>query len=348
MISLIVPFFNSEKYIAQCLESIINQEVDDLEIICVNDGSQDNSRSLVEKFKEKDNRIKIIDQVNKGRSSARNLGLDNARGEFICFVDSDDKIYEGSIRKLYDHLTEDVDAVVSSIDVCYEVHSDKSLQDKAYYSIKFSGDQLVTPHLLSSFHCSVCGCLFRKSIIENKNIRFPVDLNYEDAYFHWAYFSSAKKINFFREPTYLYIRRQGSIMSKTFNKAKESIEHLFIVEKILVFLKHEGKLQGYHDEIIKLLVNYFHLAFEFSPEEDKCRTVVECQRIISSFNLDVSKSKVLTDIKKGQIGYLFENDDESFRLAIKLIEILNILFPKNTYRRSCILRLGRLLYKSQC
>lgn len=100
-VSVIIPVYNVESYLRECMDSVINQTLEDLEIICVNDGSTDNSRAILQEYANKDSRIKIIDKENGGQSSARNLGIKAATGEFIGFVDSDDWIDINFYEKLY-------------------------------------------------------------------------------------------------------------------------------------------------------------------------------------------------------------------------------------------------------
>ena len=89
-VSVIIPVYNVEKYLGECLESIIDQSLEDIEIVCVNDGSTDNSLSILESYAELDNRIKIISQENHGLAAARNTGLKNINGDYVYFIDSDD------------------------------------------------------------------------------------------------------------------------------------------------------------------------------------------------------------------------------------------------------------------
>ena len=100
-ISVIVPIYNVEKYLAKCIDSIINQTLTNIEIILVNDGSTDNSRKIIDKYDKKDSRIKVIHKKNGGQGSARNAGLDIAKGEYIGFVDSDDWIDSNMYENLY-------------------------------------------------------------------------------------------------------------------------------------------------------------------------------------------------------------------------------------------------------
>ena len=100
MISIIVPVYNSEKYIDKCLDSILNQTYKDLEIVLVNDGSNDQSLKILEKYALRDTRIKVVNQENKGVAAARNTGLDNATGEYILYVDSDDWIENNMVERM--------------------------------------------------------------------------------------------------------------------------------------------------------------------------------------------------------------------------------------------------------
>ena len=103
-ISVIIPVYNSEKYLERCLKSVIYQTYENLEIICVNDGSEDNSLEILEDFKKKDERVKIISTENKGQSHARNKGLKESSGDYVSFIDSDDwvslSLYEKFISAL--------------------------------------------------------------------------------------------------------------------------------------------------------------------------------------------------------------------------------------------------------
>ena len=121
-ISVIIPVYNVEKYLCECLDSIVNQTLKDIEIICVNDGSTDNSLSILQEYASKDERIKIIDKENQGQGYARKIGLDNATGKYILFCDSDDK-YEpnNAFKVLIDEATKlNVDILLFGINFWYK------------------------------------------------------------------------------------------------------------------------------------------------------------------------------------------------------------------------------------
>lgn len=100
-VSIIIPVYNTEKYLSRCLNSLVKQTLHDIEIICINDGSEDNSLSILENYASSDERIVLIDQKNQGQSVARNRGIEIARGKYIGFVDSDDWVDDNYFEKLY-------------------------------------------------------------------------------------------------------------------------------------------------------------------------------------------------------------------------------------------------------
>ena len=141
-VSIIVPVYNVEKYLRECLESIINQTFQDIEIICVNDGSTDNSRKILTEYAQTDSRIKITDKENGGLSSARNAGLKIAQGEFISFIDSDDWVDKTMIEKLYNNIR----ALNTDISICAVHQYDESKQEfddnSKYFTLGFFDDSL--------------------------------------------------------------------------------------------------------------------------------------------------------------------------------------------------------------
>lgn len=134
-VSIIIPIYNVEKYIEQCIESVVNQTLKDIEIIIVNDGTKDNSMKKIEKYLS-DPRIIVIDKENGGLSSARNVGLEIAKGEYIAFIDSDDFIELTMLEELYNN-SEKADIVFSDI-----IFYDDKTKNKKYSKIKLSFEKI--------------------------------------------------------------------------------------------------------------------------------------------------------------------------------------------------------------
>ena len=114
MISVIVPIYNAEKYLRRCVDSVLAQTFTDYELLLINDGSQDSSGAICDGYVAKDSRVRVFHKENGGASSARNLGLENAKGEWITFVDSDDTLQQNALDLLYQSLTSSVDAVIAN------------------------------------------------------------------------------------------------------------------------------------------------------------------------------------------------------------------------------------------
>ena len=346
MISVIIPIYNSSKYLRSCLDSILSQNFSSYEIICVDDGSTDSSADILAEYEQKSCKVFVISQENKGRACARNTGLRRARGEYICFVDSDDELKPNALRTLHAYIEKGVDAVVSSIEVSYTTHEEKRAQDSSYYRIERDCTFQVSPHMLTTFHSSVCASLFRKEIILDNKIFFPESLNFEDFFFHWTYFLYCHKITFLKEPTYKYIRREGSIMSQTFNGSSAALDHLLIVEKIIQFYVSRDFYQNNEKILLHLLSKYFWFSFRYVPLKDRCTVISECLRIIEEHNLPVQQFEDLNAIKNGQIDNFFQiSADENTLLAVELNKVLNKIFPIDSKRRKMFFSLARKAYR---
>ncbi len=227
VISVIVPVYNVENYIAKCLDSILNQTFSNIEIICVNDGSTDNSRKILEEYKNKDCRIKIVDKKNGGLSSARNAGMKVATGEFYSFIDSDDWIDITMLEKLYNNMLEHE----SDISICAVHQFDETNQkiddSNPYYTLEYF-DKTFDNRAFSyvdtkPFIMDVCvmawNKLYRRSLIEECQAQFPDGLIFEDGPFFFTIFFKTQKVSIVRDFLYYYrINRKNSIIQKAGKK----------------------------------------------------------------------------------------------------------------------------------
>ena len=183
-VSVIVPIYNTEKFLQNCVESILNQTFTDFELLLINDGSKDNSGAICDDYAVKDSRIRVFHKKNGGVSSARNLGLDNARGEWITFVDSDDWI---EISALYNMLKEsDADIIVGGIHFANE-NTIGTFPARG----KVKGEMLGPLLAKNIDHYSICGPwakLFKNKIIKDNHLRFNEKLTFsEDSVFVKTY-----------------------------------------------------------------------------------------------------------------------------------------------------------------
>ena len=217
-ISVIVPIYNVEKYLARCLDSVVGQTFRDIEIICVNDGSTDKSSSIAEQYAKKDGRISLINQENKGLSAARNVGMRIARGKYISFVDSDDWIDLDFLEKLYD-AAESCGADAA----CSEIKRPHA-SGKNPYKLKFESSQVLSAVsdkyrvLEVPRRCYVWNKIYLRSELERQNLRFVEGRMFEDVYFTPRFLFDCKKIITVPGVSYNYWANPESISRKLRDK----------------------------------------------------------------------------------------------------------------------------------
>lgn len=206
-LSIIIPVYNIEKYLAECLSSVLAQTLEALEIICINDGSKDRSLQILKEFAEKDSRIKIIDQKNQGVSAARNAGLAIAQGKYVGFVDGDDTIENVFFEKLmFAAENSNTDAVYSKSSESQDFQMFKPMMDKAVLQ------GIVLPLFFKEDSLNaVWNKIYRNKIIQENNIRFPLGTQHgEDAQFNIEFLMKASRISFLDYCGYHYREVEGS------------------------------------------------------------------------------------------------------------------------------------------
>lgn len=252
-ISVIVPVFNVEIYLHDCLTSICNQTLSDIEIICVNDGSTDNSLDILNNFAKKDNRIRIINQKNSGLGVSRNIGLSVARGKYIYFIDSDDYIDLSALEKLYDNaVSNDSDVVLFkflkklpnkvSKKHC-EFKIDKIFGKTDYDKFVFDYHDIKKHVLNTAF--SACLKLYKKEFLDSfDDLYFSTGTAFEDVLFHVKVMLNASKISFVPEYLYYYRFNQNSIV----NTPDNYFDIFKVIDSVEEYLIASDHFEEFHDE----------------------------------------------------------------------------------------------------
>lgn len=202
-VSVIVPIYNSEKYLKKCIDSLVNQTLSDMEFILINDGSTDSSDEIVKSYN--DSRIKYFKRSNHGIGATRNFGIDHSSGDFIGFLDSDDYVEPDMYEKMY------AECISKSLDI---VICDHYIENGSSTSIKKFIDFGVTnldesPNLLLDINLAPWNKIYCKKIF-NKDTYYPVGVKYEDTPWVALMFSRASKIGKLNEPLYHYIVHSNS------------------------------------------------------------------------------------------------------------------------------------------
>ena len=244
-VSVIIPIYNVEQYLAQCLDSVINQTYKNLEIICVNDCSPDNSAKILQEYALKDNRIKIVNrEKNGGLSAARNSGLDVATGEYVYFIDSDDWIDLDYIEKMVEAIELSNVDVVLNTNILVHKEGERSVQFMPYNT-----QNNVSDCLLAASTCvwnmiwNTWAHIWKKSFLDKIGARFPEGYIIEDMYFQAVTFVHISKIYVTRASSYHYLVRNNSIMGAfTNSNLKYCYALLRIFNKTFDYLKEHDLL----------------------------------------------------------------------------------------------------------
>lgn len=260
LVSLIMPVYNVENYIEKCLCSALSQTLTGIEIIVVNDGSKDNSMEIVNSFASKYFNIRIINKENGGLSSARNSGLEIARGKYIAFIDSDDYIEETMIEKMY------ASAEARQLDiVCCNLTKvdsegkilgeEKNIVD---YNRTYNSDEATFEYLKNNIPAYAWNKLYNKRLFQEPKITYPVGKLYEDIGTTFELIFRADSVGFIEEPLYLYVQREGAITKVPSFKAPRDI--ISTVDNIKSSLAASEEFYKYEEVFQSFSLKYLFLA----------------------------------------------------------------------------------------
>ena len=240
MISIIVPVYNVETYLEECLDSIQNQSYTDLEVILVNDGSTDGSQAICEHYCQTDKRFRLMNQTNQGLSVARNKGVEISTGEYIVFVDSDDIIKTNYLEKLMQYMTEGVDIVECIFTVKKMEFLDENIETT---TIIFEGDSNEAVKFFPNHTLNVNAVtkLYRREIVEA--VPYIDGVIFEDVYCGIGMLKYIRKIIKIDYKGYYYRQRQASIMHRTFTP--KNLDIFTVSDKLLEMYSDREELLPY-------------------------------------------------------------------------------------------------------
>lgn len=238
LISIIIPVYNVERYLSECLDSVLAQNIEDFELILVNDGSTDSSGKICDAYAEIDNRIRVFHQANAGSSTARNLGISKAQGKYICFIDSDDTVTPHYLASFLPGINQDADLCVQGLleHIAGEITYEKKFVEQYHASVVSALDAGML-----HFRGPVCK-LFCADIIRKNNIAFPKHIVYgEDAVFFYNYLSHISTIFTSAECCYYYRKGIDSVTRRKHDPTA-LLDYLeFSIGKVTEIYKKEMK-----------------------------------------------------------------------------------------------------------
>lgn len=265
LVSVIIPAYNIKEYLVRCVDSVLNQTYQNIEIILVDDGSTDDTPRLCDIYSEKNTNIKVIHKSNGGLSDARNHGIDIAKGEYLMFVDSDDWIAPNMVEELYLYCKRN--SLKLTVCECIYVYEDGNIGKRNLSGEEFILDKKKAFEMLlqdRKFRTNAWNKIYHKSLWEN--IRFPYGKKYEDVHIMHEIYDKCDKIGFIDSGFYYYFQRKGSIV-------------------------HQPNLDSFDDLIKGSIIRYNYLCKYYHDLIDRASAAVITSVLIVLRNIGVNKIK---------------------------------------------------------
>lgn len=297
LISVIIPVYNVENYVGRCIDSVINQTYRNIEVIIVNDGSEDESLDIVRKYEKKDSRIKVFNKENGGLSSARNVGLDNAKGKYIVFVDSDDYMHPQMIEVLYANLIEKR-ADISVCDFYWIFDGDTVEEDITNHPVAYENNEVLYRMILDELRTVVAWNKLYKAEIFDK-LRYPVGKLHEDEFIIHKILEQCKRCVYTDAKLYYYIKRAGSITASHSFKNVYDTEVAFCERLLWAIEKKDKRLA---DWCFNCVINEGNCIINQKELDDYEKKIVTVKQIIAETFYKIGISKYIT-WRKLIVGY---------------------------------------------
>lgn len=315
-VSVIVPIYNVEKYLEKCINSLLSQTLEDIQIILVNDGSKDNSGNIAREYeKNNKNRIIYVEKENGGLSDARNYGLKYATGDFIAFLDSDDYIEKNAYEEMYNKAIEE-NADYVECDFIWEFPN-KIRVDKQYpYKNK--------KEMLSFVRVVAWNKLIKRQLITDNNLEFPKGLRYEDVEFTYKLIPFINKFAYVDKPFIHYVQREGSIA----NVQNERTAEIFtVLDNVIEFYKKNNIYEEYRNELEYNYARYLLCSSLKRMCKIKDKTIREklltesWKRLNSNFP-NWKENVILKTVNIGKNKYMRTVNKSTYKIYSKILEII--------------------------
>lgn len=333
-ISVIITAYNVDKYITQCLDSVINQNFEDIEIVCVNDGSKDNTLEIINQYAKNDSRIVAISHENIGVSATRNVALKAAAGEYILFLDGDDYLQDGILEKLYVRASRDrLDFLMGCADTFVDgEYSNEEKIEKFMSMYKIKGEYgeniYAGPEIMcmlrknKDYYASSCVKLINNQFLKNNDLLFEENMIHEDELFSIKTFLLAKRVGIIKETIFMRRMRMESIMTKV-TKKENTLGYLTtMIEGATFILKHneESFYQIEIASILKGIVAAIVRTYQELSDEER-EAFEQAMTSKQKFFFDVFVDKQLK--QQAQVINLKDNAQKASKVKASLEQMLD-------------------------
>ncbi len=339
-VSIIVPCYNAEKFLEQCVNSVLSQMYENWECILINDGSKDQTLDLIRKFESKDERIRVFTQENRGLSATRNKGIDYAKGEFLFFLDSDDTLSKDAINVLISSFQNNdiiIGITVASTFSDDQIKKVSQLQHPKEGAIEFRNNsfEILRRTMESGLTPVAQNRLYRKNFIDNNNLRFKSGILHEDELWFFEIMLFARNVKFINHETYFYrIDNQDSITKNVGDRNLES--YIRVMEEIVEKYSSQPKFQiianWYSVYIKKIFLDFAirerpklsnHIISRLESALENCYLKLEDERILTKNNEIYYKTINKLSLQNFNTieKYFFRNPINSLRKVMNVIKI---------------------------
>ena len=305
-LSIIVPVYNTSKYLKKCLDSLVNQTLEEIEVIVVNDGSTDNSVDIIKSYEKKyKNKMVFLDKKNGGQGSARNLGIKYAKGEYIGFVDSDDFVD----LKMYEEMYEVAKSNKSDIVICNTTDFYEKDNSEEVTSLAFNNNVNNKEAIIKCVPC-ILNKIYKKDLLVKSEFKFNESIWYEDLSYSIIMLMNAKKINYIEDPFYYYLHRNTSTMNN--NNAQKNLNIIKAYDELVKYAKENNLYKKFKDELDYILLKEVYIS--------------TINRVIRTSNKRSEKLKIIKEIRSYYNSYsigktkYFKKLPKSHRMSYYLIK----------------------------
>ncbi len=285
-LSVIVSVYNVEKYIAECLDSILTQEGVDFEVICVNDASPDRSIEILQNYAARDNRVRVVNlEKNGGVSYARNTGMAQAQGEYLLLIDGDDKLDSGFIPTLYDLIKKtNVDRVACSYRYFYQ--NNPGRHDVFIHpQIANNGEEWAycSPETIGVVHYGA-NVIIRRSIVEKHQLKFSENIRFaEDLLFHYTCFPYCERVAILSAPPFYIYRKHDESVTSTLHtgNAVQTLDYIEICRSIMQIWQSKGFWNDYRIAWLKMLFMCVRNIRKYAPHEMQAQVTCDVYEMLN-------------------------------------------------------------------
>ena len=336
LLSVVIPVYNAEKYLTRCLNSVLNQEYKNIEVLCINDGSTDSSLNILNMYAENDNRVIVIDQINSGAAISRNNAIKIAKGDFITFVDSDDEIKYNIYSKTIPYMKNN-DIVCFGTEEHIGDSIDSDVKDSSYFCIESNKKITIDDNFIYKISKTVWNKIFNRSIIVKNDILFPETRSFEDNGFVIKYLLNSNNAYLLKDKLYIYYKICNSIMDKARNYKKSNGKDLInMIDDLFNYINNKGIYQEKCQIFEYFAYRFYKSAIQFSHLYEQAEITGRLITVLQKIEYPI-QNKFLSDLKEGNYIIKTENTSTNSILFFKEFNFLEkIFFVGNINGYKCI------------